>query len=199
VNCQELIQSSNLTTEAGINEALTAASVSDGLLYEVLRALRYRGGLTRQIAIEAFSSICYFYDNSSDKRMARYATLKIRELEGGVFKQKLMEEFSDVLAGVELSNGDKTQFAVFLPDSSEPGRYRYSLFDKYGFYNHYTFDTYKEALDSAWDEGFRHRASGSLNNLCVQSSWHAGTKITNAIQKLNSGKIGYSEYLAEVA
>lgn len=199
MNCEELIQSHDLTTEAGINEALTAASVSDGLLYEVLRALRYRGGLTRKIAIDAFESICFFYDQSTDKRMARYATLKIRELEGGVFKQKLLEEFSEVLAGVELSNGDKTQFAVFLPDASEPGRVRYSCFDKYGFFNHYTFDTYEEALESAWGLGFRHRATGSLNELCVLSSWHEGTKITNAIQKLNSGKIGYAEYLKEVA
>lgn len=199
MNCLDIIQSHDLTSEVGINQALLAASVSDGLLYDVLRELRYKDELTRKVALEAFESICHFYDQSSDARMARFAQRKIRDLAGSAFQSELLHLHNNNLAGVELSNSERSQFVLFLPDASEPGRVRHSNFDRHGFYNHYTFDTYVEALKSAWSQGFRMKAPGALNDLCTKADWIRGTKITNAIQHLNAGRISYQQYLAEIA
>lgn len=87
--------------------------------------------------------------------------------------------------GVELRHRNGDQWAFFLPDASEPGRYRMSTFDKRGFYGHRTFDTKDKAIEGAIEDGFVHPDSGALDKLSATDDWSKGSEATAAIQKYN--------------
>ena len=199
MNAQDIISAADLESEKGIYDALNKSADNDSLLFEVIRQLKAKVGPLQHVLEDALSSVCYFYETSPDKRMARLAKRHIRKIEGAAFKQNLLMRYAGNLAGVELSNESGTQFAVFLPDASEPGRYRYSCFDKCGFFSHATFDTYAEALDSAWLVGFRVQVDNRLQSLCVTEEWSAGSRKTAAIQAVNLGKLTYEAFLQELA
>lgn len=199
MNAQDIINSTDISTEAGIYAALDKASVSDSLLYTVFKSLKATVGHLRPVLDDALSGICYFYEDSADKRMAALAKRHIRKIEGISFKADLLKRYSENLTGVELANASGTQFAIFLPDASEPGRFRYSCFDARGFYCHATFDTYAQALDSAWSAGFRTQVDNRLQSLCVTSDWAVGSRKTAAIQAVNIGKLTYEQFIQEMA
>ena len=125
--------------------------------------------------------------------------MQLTRLGGSAFRQILLSNQNGDLSGVQLSNKMGSQFAVFLPDASEPGRVRYSCFDSRGFFSHTTFDTYADALKGAWIEGFTEPAGGTLEKLSLTDMWQAGSQRTALIMELNTGMISYYDYLKMVA
>lgn len=199
MNANDIINNADLSTEKGIYKALEQAYNSDSLLFEVFMQLKIKARQFKAVLDEALSAICYFYEDSADKRMANLAKRHIRKIEGEAFKRDLLTRYAGNLAGVELGNESGTQFAVFLPDASEPGRFRYSCFDKRGFFSHATFDTYEDALNSAWLAGFRVQVDNRLQSLCMTQDWAVGSRKTAAIQAVNLGKLSYEQFLQEMA
>lgn len=199
VNAQDIIKKVDITTEAGIYAVLEQASVSDTLLYAVIKTLKLEVGSLKPVLDDALNSICYFYEDSADSRMATLAKRYIRKIEGQAFKGGLLKRDNGDLCGVQLANTSASQFAVFLPDASEPGRVRYSCFDKRGFFSHATYDTYQQALDGAWLAGFRIEVENRLQTLCMTEDWSEGSKITAAIQLVNAGKLTKAQFLSGIA
>ncbi|WP_304526767.1 hypothetical protein [Halomonas sp. I5-271120] len=103
------------------------------------------------------------------------------------------------LIGVELQQKRLAQYALILPDASEPGRYRAQLFDAKGFFGHFTRDEPMEVLEALVGEGYVSLATGRLSELSQTSEWMRGTRITNLIAELNQGRITHSELLASMA
>lgn len=81
--------------------------------------------------------------------------------------------------------GRSDRGVVFTPDASEPGRVRYTEFDRMGFFSHSTFDSYKEAFDSAWDQGYREPTPGMIDALAITETWSKGMSATLEIQQYN--------------
>lgn len=199
VNAEKIIKTVDITTEAGIYAALDQASISDSLLYSVFKALKSEAGALRPVLDDAMKSVCFFYVQSTDSRMAALAKRYVRIIEGHAFKADLLKRYAGNLAGIELANQSGTQFAIFLPDASEAGRFRYSCFDKRGFFSHATFDNYQDALNGAWLAGFRVQVDGQLQSLCLTDDWTEGSKITEGIQLVNMGKLTHDQFLIDIA
>lgn len=189
----------DVSTQAGVDDALLRGQQDDNTLYSVLRFLRLQSPATRRMADSTFAVVADFFTDSPCSDLARFAKrLQLRE-SGHIARHQMLSEKNGDLIGMELSNESGSQYVVFLPDASEPGRVRYSCFDEHGFFAHSTFDTYQQALEGAWMAGFRHRVHNKLNTLCLSQNWHLGSKLTAAIQQVNLGKLSYEQYLKEIS
>lgn len=177
----------DVSTQNGVYEALNRSD-SDESLYEVICALEAVSDSTKQLVLDAFSDMCYFYTDSAVHGLKRLAQRTVRRIEGDAFRSGIIQKMNGNLTGLELSNLSGTQFALFLPDASEPGRYRFSCFDEHGFFGHSTFDTYEEALRAAWADGFKKESTQMLNKLCITEKWRKGSEFTALIQQHNLGK-----------
>lgn len=180
----------DISTAAGVYEALNRTD-TDESLYHAITALQDASDVSKQLVLEAFSDICYFYTDSAVHGLKRLAQRTVRRLEGDSFRSRILSKMKGDLTGLELSNLTGTQFALFLPDASEPGRVRFSCFDERGFFGHSTFDTYDEALQSAWKDGFKKECSNMLNSLCATEEWRNGSEFTAMIQQHNLGKANF--------
>lgn len=185
----------NLKSEAGVLEALNRTGGDELAMYKLFTELFAAGGTTEQFAKDALSVICYFFTDSACEGLAAMAAQAVEQIEGTTFQKIMLENHNGDLAGVQMSNKQKTQFIVFLPDASEPGRFRYSCFDIHGFYSHLTFDTYVDALKGAWIAGFTQPASNVLEDFSTTELWQAGSKRTALIMALNLGQLSYHDYL----
>lgn len=177
----------DVNTQNGVYEALNRSD-SDESLYEVICALQAVSDETKLLVLDAFSDICYFYTDSAVHGLKRLAQRTVRRIEGDAFRSGIIQKMNGNLTGLELSNLSCTQFALFLPDASEPGRVRFSCFDEHGFFGHSTFDTYEEALRAAWADGFKKESTQMINKLCVTEKWRKGSEFTALIQQHNLGK-----------
>lgn len=177
----------DVSASAGVYEALNRSD-SDESLFEVICALQAVSDRTKQLVLDAFSDICYFYTDSAVHGLKRLAQRTVRRIEGDAFRSGIIQKMNGNLTGLELSNLSCTQFALFLPDASEPGKVRFSCFDENGFFGHSTFATYEEALRAAWSDGFKKESSQMLNKLCITEKWRKGSEFTAMIQQHNLGK-----------
>ncbi len=189
----------NLKSEAGVLEALNRTGGDELAMYKLFTELFAAGGTTEQFAKDALSVICYFFTDSACEGLAAMAAQAVEQIEGTTFQKILLDNHNGDLAGVQMSNKQKTQFIVFLPDASEPGRFRYSCFDIHGFYSHLTFDTYEDALKGAFIAGFTEPATNVLEDFSTTELWQAGSKRTALIMALNLGQLSYNEYLIGAA
>jgi hypothetical protein len=82
--------------------------------------------------------------------------------------------------------GGKYGNAVLLPDASEPGRWRFSVFDEDGFRSHRTFDTRNEAMAEMADDGFHEPDRGALGKMSTTDRWAIGERKTKLVQTINS-------------
>ena len=105
--------------------------------------------------------------------------------------------FDSIGDGAELSTADGSRYCVLLPDASEPGRYRYSVFNARGFYSHSTHNTAAEAVADAARAGFTVAAPGVLDRLAVTQEWAHGMAVSDVMQKHNGGRLSWSEACAE--
>lgn len=194
-NVSVLIDGLDLTSADGVDSALLRTNGDENSLYELVSFLRSQSLATRKLVENAFGFICYFYTDSEHEKLRKLASKAVAKLEGTAAFNKIMEDTKGELGGVELAEASGKQFVIFLPDASEPGRFRYSCFDKRGFFNHATFDTYEEALKDAWRCGFRIRVFDALNDLSVTQDWHEGSKFTALVQQHNLGKVSYDDVI----
>lgn len=103
-------------------------------------------------------------------------------------KVKFFEDNGGDLIGKILSDNENGTGSgvVFLNDVSEPGRVRYSEFDRSGFFSHSTFDTFSDALDGSWSNGYRYIQSQTwFLRLTNTPHWQKGMDRTNEIMKIN--------------
>jgi hypothetical protein len=80
-------------------------------------------------------------------------------------RQALRDHFRQYGDGFELRHFDGKQWAVLMPDASHEGKYRYQVFDDRGLRAHYTYNRPEDALDGAYDAGFREHDPGAMERL----------------------------------
>lgn len=107
--------------------------------------------------------------------------------------------FDAIGDGCELANTDGRRFCVLLPDASEPGRYRYSVFDAAGFSTHHTEDTAAAAVADAAGQGFTIGAAGVLDRLAAAPEWARGMAVADVIQRQAGGRLSWQDAHAELA
>ena len=106
--------------------------------------------------------------------------------------------FDAVGDGCELANTDGRRFCVLLPDASEPGRYRYSVFDAAGFSTHHAEDDAPAAVADAARQGFTQAAPGVLDRLAAGAEWARGMAVAAVIQAQASGLMTWQAAHAEL-
>lgn len=103
-------------------------------------------------------------------------------------RDALFAQNSSRMTGLVIKRSEVEIGAVFLPDASEPGRFRFSEFDSRGFFAHQTFDDYKEAFFAAWSQGYRELSSVSwFESLSQTDNWSQGMDLVNKIALWNRG------------
>lgn len=121
------------------------------------------------------------------------------------FRRMLLEQSRDSLGklsaafaafhatgdGTELSDKEGKRHAVLLPDASEPGKYRYQMFDDRGFSAHSTHDTPEDAVADAVSAGFHVPNPGVLDRLAGTDEWAHGMAVNAVMQAHNSGQIDW--------
>lgn len=132
---------------------------------------------------EILDDLAYFHADMPDKMIARLAQNRIKRLEGHEFKAALLGQNNGDLSGVELSNLSGTLFCAFFEDASHPGKVRYSMYCESGFQSHSTHDTYEQALNDAWDSGYRKIATGSLDAMFPTPKFQSGMAQAFRIQQ----------------
>lgn len=186
----------DVTHEAGLGDAviaLYADNADDTLLYEGLMYLKSHPQTHRFALRRIISELSGFYTDSDCAPLAKMMQVEQDKLQQKSAKSALLD--TD-LTGVQLLNKEGTQGVLFLPDASEPGRFRASLFDQGGFYSHLTRDHYNEVLDAVWQEGFRPTSTPMLETWAVAPAWQAGSEVTLAIQQVGLGNMSHLAYRA---
>lgn len=132
------------------------------------------------------NDVYWFFNDSPCKALgdlfesARTDIMKLAD------RDAIFESRQGALAGLILRRGERENGVVFLPDASEPGRVRYSAFDAKGFYEHMTFDSYQEALEVVWQDGYRTPMPESwFVELSTTPTWKAGMEQTHKIAEHN--------------
>lgn len=100
--------------------------------------------------------------------------------------------------GLELSHKDGRRHVIFLPDASNPGKYRYQMFDARGMMSHSTHDSPEEAVADAASSGYTVHNPGVLDKLAGTEEWEEGMAINALIQAHGSGQFGYPEFVKRV-
>ena len=90
---------------------------------------------------------------------------------------------------IEFRQPGGDRHALVVPDASEPGRWRYSVYDPQGFASHSTFDSAHQAAAAAGAEGFTEPAPGSLDRLSMGEAWGQGDREAHK----DAPKLGYGE------
>lgn len=186
----------DFSTAAGLQDAvvrLSGKGEPDRLLYEGLRYLRRHPQTHRPAFRQLVEELAGFYLDSAVPELAKMMREAHDRTTQKVEKQALMGKD---LTGVQLLHSNGRQGVLFLPDASEPGRFRASHFDTQGFYSHITRNTYAQVLEEVWQEGFRPTDTPMLEAWAVTQSWQSGSEVTLAIQQVGLGNMVYAEYLA---
>lgn len=100
--------------------------------------------------------------------------------------------------GLELSHKDGRRHVIFLPDASNPGKYRYQMFDARGMMSHSTHDSPEEAVADAASSGYTVHNPGVLDKLASTEEWEEGMAINALIQAHGSGQFDYAEMMRRV-
>jgi hypothetical protein len=87
------------------------------------------------------------------------------ERRGNPQREAVREHFRQFGDGFELRHQNGKQWAVLMPDASHEGKYRYQVFDERGLRAHYTYNGPEDAVDGAFDAGFREHDAGALDRL----------------------------------
>lgn len=110
----------------------------------------------------------------------------------------IMEAHNGNPVGVEYEHRkDVGRFAVVLPDASAPGKFRVQFFDKNGFSSHDTIGAVEDAVEEMVKQGYWKDARGVMDRLSQTREWQIGNATAVLLQKLNSRKINYTEFVQE--
>ena len=163
---------------------------SDHEMYDAIRNARdaCESKEDLQLLHDTLDDILPFICETDDKRLNRLASLYRTMTSHDIAMRTLLEEHQNDLSGVELQNDSGTQYAVFMPDATESGRFRYSIFNEGGFYGHTTRDSYEELVKDAFQCGFRHKTQGHLERCFMLDSFHEGNEFANKVMRVNAGE-----------
>lgn len=101
-------------------------------------------------------------------------------------KARLLDVCGGNLIGLELKCASRDQWAIILPDASEPGCFRCQLFDSRGFFSHRTRDTVARVLEELVEEDFTVVDMGALRRLSITQEWRDGMALVEEVRKFNS-------------
>lgn len=200
---RSILSNRELVTQENVDDALFALfdkQDSDAVLFEGIKLLFEHSIVTRNLTKSTLSDTTGFFMDSPHATLAKI----MKEIDNDVkqlnLKKSIIDDRQSNLIGLQMFNRSGDQAIVFLPDASEPGRYRVSYFDKGGFFSHLTRDTYSELLDIVWQEGFRPDPNmpNPLEDWAVSSKWGKGSEVTAAIQQVNLGNMSHDAYLGVV-
>lgn len=108
----------------------------------------------------------------------------------------LYNELDRVGVGLILKHWSGNQWALVLPDASEPGKFRYQAFGLHGWITHHTCTTLDEVVSDAFCAGFRMVASpDTLDRVASTVEWKKGCERLEFITRHNCGEISYREML----
>lgn len=111
---------------------------------------------------------------------------------------RILEACQGNLVGMEVTDAKLSRYAAILQDASEPGRYRAQFYDANGFSGHATHNSPEEVLEELVQDGFREPAMGAMTRLSATREWSVGMLMTALIEKVNAGKMTYSDMQDEL-
>lgn len=76
--------------------------------------------------------------------------------------------------GMELGADGGGAYCIIHQEPSEPGKYRYQVFDGNGMLNHHTCATLDQAVTDAFLAGFELETPGALEELSATRQWEQG-------------------------
>ncbi|WP_173425591.1 hypothetical protein [Stutzerimonas stutzeri] len=95
--------------------------------------------------------------------------------------------------GLTLKHCRTDSWGILSEDSSEPGRYRWTMFGKDGFTGHCTQDTAELCIGDMLDDGFMIPDMGALERLSCTTEWQRGMEVCAVIQACNAGRLSWQE------
>lgn len=108
----------------------------------------------------------------------------------------IFNELDRVGVGLTLEHWSGNQWALVLPDASEPGKFRYQVFGLNGWFSHFTYATLDEVIYDAFSSGFRKVApQETLDQVASTVDWKKGCERLEFIKLHNLGEISYQEML----
>ncbi|MBM5458877.1 hypothetical protein H8F21_15025 [Pseudomonas sp. P66] len=123
----------------------------------------------------------------------------VREIEVRHEKlQAVYAELDELGPGMIMQNGSGDSWALILPDASEPGRFRYSVFRNIGWMSHFTTDTIDEAVLEAFKSGFTQVAPrDTLDKLSATLEWKKGCERLVHHEAHQRGAMSFDDMLAK--
>ncbi len=97
--------------------------------------------------------------------------------------------------GATLRHSTRAQWATILEDASEPGCYRYQLYDADGFSSHSTHPSLLAAVAVAVAQGYRVPDEAGAATVRALPSFSRGNRIAALLQEHNTGRLSWDEYL----
>lgn len=119
--------------------------------------------------------------------MAREIQCKIISLES------LLQLYAQQGLGFTLKHCRSESWGVLSKDATEPGRFRWTLFNKGGFTGHSTQDTAELCIGDMLDDGFTIPDMGALERLSGTTEWQRGMEVCAVIQACNAGLLSWQE------
>lgn len=108
--------------------------------------------------------------------------------------KKIMDGLCTNGFGLTVTNAHATNYAMILRDPSEPGRFRYQLFDGAGFSTHGTRDSVEDVVRALVSMGFRTIAEPTtLDRLSATKKWEIGMVRVDVIRRVTNGQISWHE------
>ena len=95
--------------------------------------------------------------------------------------------------GLTLKHRNREAWGVLTMDASDPGRYRWTQFQRDGFTGHCTHDTPELCLGDMVDDGYIVPDQGALDRVYGTPEWERGSQITAIIQACNAGLMSWDE------
>lgn len=119
---------------------------------------------------------------------------QIKAIRGKLFSlEAMIKLFSQVGFGLTMKQRNREAWGILTEDASDPGRYRWTQFQRDGFTGHCTHDTPELCLGDMVDEGYIVPDQGALDRLYGTPEWERGTRITAIIQACNAGLMSWEE------
>lgn len=136
--------------------------------------------------------------NKVERQQLRRARVRIIVNERRATLDALREKLA---VGLILANTARDSWALFLHDFSAPSKFRYQTFDAKGFLGHMIHNTLNEALEDAFQTGYRIPDEGALDRVACTEAWTVGMAIQAVRDRYNQGDITLDEmwtYLKEI-
>lgn len=195
---KKLLHKRPLVTPSDIEKAVSALyseQENESVFFEGLMLISSQSRISANMVKRSASEVSSFFVDVEHAGLAEFMKKLENERLKVDLKNSLIEQPNELITGMQLAHPQLEQAVIFLPDASEPGRFRASYFDKKGFFSHATRDTYSELIELVWRDGFTNIEKKMLEEWCVLKSWSEGSELTLVIQQINLGKLEHSAFV----